>query len=625
MARRKPAGRLLVTMAWRNLGRNRRRTAITLTAMTLGVGLCIPMYGLMDGLTAHMARTITQVHLGHIQVHTPGYVEDQAMTETFPAEVAGRVARVRGVLAVSGRVYTGGMITAEQSFRVRFRALGAGPGRLRIEAGRRVNPRRCEVLLPERLARSRDLDLGSVLRLDPLPVSGPCEELEVVGLVAGEAALVPARVLAALAREAQGDLGGRKGAEDWDIDHLPKLAPARPAGMEAPPRGRPRSAGTEGSGRAGRSADGAASEAGRKDGVAAARQKGREARAADGASAGSAALPGRAGRGNNLSGALEWRLVRAAALPVGVVAVDPKAESRVTFVAEHLVKGRYLPEKVSAKGPMPLLVSENLARRLAVGVGDTVGMDLMTPEGYPVDGLFRVWGLFRTGVDDLDRGLVFVPLQVAWSREYVGLVDPKTGRGLYHELAVRIRRGERASVVAARIRQALGPGLLVRTWRQVDPDTARLLQYQDAAIAVFLGIIFVIAALGTANTMLMAVHERTKEFGVLKSIGLKPVQVAGLILLETLFLVLAAGLLGGLLGAGLDAWLVAYGLDLTRLNPGGFTYQGIVLDPVWRATLTAKVVALPVGILMGVSLLVSVWPAVRAGRIRPVVALRMQG
>jgi putative ABC transport system permease protein len=58
-------------LAWRNLGRNRRRTVITGAALVVGVALSVAGYGLTDGTNAELLRARTRNELGHVQVHVP--------------------------------------------------------------------------------------------------------------------------------------------------------------------------------------------------------------------------------------------------------------------------------------------------------------------------------------------------------------------------------------------------------------------------------------------------------------------------------------------------------------------------------------------------------------------------
>ena len=64
---------------WRNLWRNTRRTCITLAAVTLSTAILIASYGLMDGLMQHAVSNATNLVVGEIQVHAPGYRADHSI------------------------------------------------------------------------------------------------------------------------------------------------------------------------------------------------------------------------------------------------------------------------------------------------------------------------------------------------------------------------------------------------------------------------------------------------------------------------------------------------------------------------------------------------------------------
>ena len=191
-----------------------------------------------------------------------------------------------------------------------------------------------------------------------------------------------------------------------------------------------------------------------------------------------------------------------------------------------------------------------------------------------------------------------------------------------HELVLLPRAGTEAAALAGAATERLAP--LVRTWAEIAPQLARVLRFQDAITAILLGIVFAMAAMTVMNTMFMVVFERTREFGVLKSLGMGPGQVFGLIVLETLFVALIAAALGGGLGFALDYWLSEEGLDLSAYT-SGLTYEGAFISPIWKSVLTAKSICLPVVMVALLCLLVSFLPALRAGRLRPVEALRHRG
>lgn len=324
---------------------------------------------------------------------------------------------------------------------------------------------------------------------------------------------------------------------------------------------------------------------------------------------------------------MKMRVVRTASSQVAIIAVDPGRERQVTTMADKVVSGAYLSGAYrNGQGIPQILIGDQLARILMVKPGDQLGLDILTRDGFPLDEMVEVAGLFNSGMDNLDRSLTFVHLRMAWDPQLMNLVDAATGARQVHELAVRLDDGADNVAVAARLQRRLEAlRLSAWPWQKVEPAMASMVKLQDASVAILLVIILAIAALGTMNTMLMSVFERIREFGVLKSVGMRPWFVARLILLETTLMTFVSMIVGGFLGLGITYWLMVRGLDFTSIMPDGFSYQGIVIDPVWRAVVTPRTVAVPLILMTVVSLIVAVWPAVRAARIKPVEALRQTG
>ncbi|MBL8507074.1 MAG: ABC transporter permease [Chitinimonas sp.] len=97
----------IARIAFRNLGRNRRRSLITGAGIALGVGMCIAVLGIMEGLSAELINGTTDGQLGHIQVHHPDYLSRRQLLKTVQQApvLSEKVAAQPGIAAVSGRLY----------------------------------------------------------------------------------------------------------------------------------------------------------------------------------------------------------------------------------------------------------------------------------------------------------------------------------------------------------------------------------------------------------------------------------------------------------------------------------------------------------------------------------------
>jgi putative ABC transport system permease protein len=162
----------------------------------------------------------------------------------------------------------------------------------------------------------------------------------------------------------------------------------------------------------------------------------------------------------------------------------------------------------------------------------------------------------------------------------------------------------------------------VRTWKEIAPALKDALALNKAWTTIMLLIIFSIASLGILNTMLMAVFERMYELGLMLAVGLKPERLVRLILSETLMLAGISEVLG--LGLGLLwSWRLAVkGWDLTGLFGEGFEYTGFAIENVLRAALWPEGMLRCMGIMLIISVLAGLYPAVKAARLKPVEVMR---
>jgi ABC-type lipoprotein release transport system permease subunit len=216
----------------------------------------------------------------------------------------------------------------------------------------------------------------------------------------------------------------------------------------------------------------------------------------------------------------------------------------------------------------------------------------------------------------MDRGLVLMPL--ASLQELLRLPP-----GRIHEVGIKLHDITAATTTAAALEVQLGKILpvRVRAWPELAPELADYVQFNRRVTFILFFIFFLLAVMGIVNTMLMAIIERTRELGMLMAVGMRPVQVVGLIVAEAASLAGASLVLGAALGAPLLWYLQVHGLNLGG-DRGAVSLAGVVVGPIWygRQDFTAYTQA---ALGLAVTALVSaLYPALRAARFRPTEALR---
>ena len=299
---------------------------------------------------------------------------------------------------------------------------------------------------------------------------------------------------------------------------------------------------------------------------------------------------------------------------VGVIlsGVEPGAEAQVQTLPENIVEGTWLDD--NQRG---ILIGAKLAESLNVSVGQKlVYMGQHGDSTEMTSQLFRVKGIFKTGGASIDGFFSMVPIAAA--RKLMG-------GDVSHQVTVHLEDPTFSIEATDHAKSVLSNHVdtQVLHWSEAIPQLYGLIQLDRTSGDIGLSLLGIIVAMGVLNTVLMSALERTREFGVMLAIGLRPYQLSQLILLEGAVLgVMGAGL-GLMFGALASYPLVEYGLDFAALSgtdtveSAGVVMSGILYgayNPVRMLNYTMGAVVL--------TTLAAAYPAFHVAGLRPVDAMR---
>ena len=295
--------------------------------------------------------------------------------------------------------------------------------------------------------------------------------------------------------------------------------------------------------------------------------------------------------------------------PAELLGVQPAQEQQVTSFSRQLVAGRYLDETETAGA----LIGAGLAKKLGVQPGDELVFLTQAADGSIGNDLLTVTGIFETGSGNRDNALVLVNLP--WLQKLTVLPDR------IHELAITILEPMRAGELAAPMQTKLPAGLEVLTWGQLLPEMQEVIASYNVSRLILVAILYAATGLGILNTIFMSVMERTREFGILMAMGMKPRSVQNLVLLETLAMGVVSMTLGVAAGLAMTLYMERVGVDLSPYL-SAVTYAGGTILPRLSAAFEADNVTIPAFALLLVSLAAGYFPARRAARLQPIEAIR---
>ncbi len=283
------------------------------------------------------------------------------------------------------------------------------------------------------------------------------------------------------------------------------------------------------------------------------------------------------------------------------------ADERAAFeLADEVGTGAWLPDAPQGG----VIIGRKLARSLHASIGTELVAVVQAADGSLGSELFKVAGVLRTVGEEVDRGAVILHA-ADFERLFVS-------GGRVHEVALA---GAGEDVELASLLGTLPATVELRTWRELLPALSDMVNMSRAAVSIFAFIFFLAAGLGVLNTMLMATHDRIREFGVIKALGASPARIVRDVSVEGLLLAVVASVLGLGPGLGLAYWLQVKGLDLSIFGDASFGFAGIAWDPIWRGQLVAGDVAFALVSMWLICVAASLYPALKAARLDPVRAM----
>ncbi len=296
---------------------------------------------------------------------------------------------------------------------------------------------------------------------------------------------------------------------------------------------------------------------------------------------------------------------------VALTAVQPELEKTVSDWHEKVIEGAWL----EADDHRGILLGVKLAETLGLGLGEKVVLMGQGKEDIN-SRLFRVRGLVRSGSTLVDGTLAFISVGAA--QEFLEQA------GAVSQVSLHLGSADASDEALAAAKTALAgtPGVEILGWKEAVSDLWEFTRTDRRTNHSFMLFIGLIVALGIINTILMSVMERIREFGVMLALGVPPRRLRSMILTEGLLLGLFGSALGLIFGSLVTVYLVKEGIDYSEMVGDSFDISGVALGTQIRAAWDWSTMALYAVIAVFLSVLATVYPAWKAGKLRPVDAMR---
>jgi ABC-type lipoprotein release transport system permease subunit len=286
---------------------------------------------------------------------------------------------------------------------------------------------------------------------------------------------------------------------------------------------------------------------------------------------------------------------------VRVVGIDTASGSYSQF-KHGLVSGDF-PAADDREG---VLIGLRLAEKLKLETGDTLNLMVNTANGDVVEQSFTVRGIYAIQTPAYDDGVVFLPIAKAQA----------ITQAENHASAIYVLLQERdqTDAVAASLKT---DNYTIVTWKDANQLMVMLEQYSNSYLVVLYLIVLAITVTVIVNTLVMAVFERTREIGILASMGMKSGRIMAMFFAESTLLALGGILIGMILGGLLVYYFATVGFYIGDMGlTGALLRDRIYAYPTLSDSITLSITALVI------TLLAALYPAWLAAHMEPVDALR---
>jgi ABC-type lipoprotein release transport system permease subunit len=295
-----------------------------------------------------------------------------------------------------------------------------------------------------------------------------------------------------------------------------------------------------------------------------------------------------------------------------VTGIDPRRESRISRLKELIRQGEFL----AADDGEQALIGTILARNLRLQLGDEITLLGQGRDGSIAATVVRVKGIYASGIDAFDRNVIQIPLKTFQEVYAMG--------NAVHEIV--IIADSLADIDAMRhtisdpIAEVNNPTpLKILDWEELMPGLRQGIEMDLVSGMIFYFLLILVVAFSILNTFLMAIFERTREFGVLMAIGTTPLRLTKILLMESMTMA-ACGIVSGiLLGSAVTLYFQTHGIDISGASD--LLSQFGISGRIYPKLSLVSALSGPAAVLL-ITLCAALYPALRVKRLQPVEAMR---
>ena len=296
---------------------------------------------------------------------------------------------------------------------------------------------------------------------------------------------------------------------------------------------------------------------------------------------------------------------------VMVTGIEPQKEASVSRIKKLVHTGNFL----STDDVNQALLGKLLAKNLRVTIGDELTLLGQGQDGSIGATVVRVKGIFSSGIDEFDRSAMQIPLAT--------FQDTFSMDNAVHEVVIIAKSLSDVPRIKTQLKTALSAlhkGKTLRTldWQELMPGLRQAIEMDLVSGLIFYGLLIIVVAFSILNTFLMAIFERTKEFGVMMAMGTTPRRLTKILLTESMAMTVIGIISGIAIGIGVTYYFQIHGIDFSG---GSELLSQFGITGRMYPKLSLLSVSIGPFMVLLFTFFAALYPALKIRRLRPVEAM----
>ncbi len=291
---------------------------------------------------------------------------------------------------------------------------------------------------------------------------------------------------------------------------------------------------------------------------------------------------------------------------VQIIGIEPEKEDITTEFHRKIVKGSYFKKGIKNQ----VLIGKGLSEIIHTKPGDKLVLVSQAADGSIANDFFTVTGIVSTDDDMVNRASFYMRIEDA--QEFLSLGNK------VHEIAITVNSLKNVKKINRKIEEMLNnKSLSVSPWQEFAKDFYKAMKADKRGMWISLFIIILVVAVGVLNTVLMAVLERLREYGLLKALGTRPKDIVLLVIYETNIIAILSIIIGSIFALAVNYHFSIHGIRLSQ----SFTYGGMKFSEM-MTEINLRSFTIPAITILITASVVGFFPAIKAARTEPSKTLR---